>query len=156
MLITYLGLAFTARWLASIPAFSPHPAFPPELAPDGQANLVPGVFMGMRIGGAWWVLVAYLTGWVLNILGEEMWYRGFMLPRQELMHGRFGWLVNGLSFYFLHVVWKWNLIAILPGSLFLAYVAQRRRSTWVGLIAHGALNFTPVVAIAAGVIGWGG
>lgn len=69
MLISYLGLAFTARWLASIPAFSPHPAFPPELGPDAQANLVPGVFMDMSIQGAWWVLVAYLAGWVLNILG---------------------------------------------------------------------------------------
>jgi membrane protease YdiL (CAAX protease family) len=47
------------------------------------------------------------------------------------------------------------LVALLPGSLFLSYVAQRRKSTWVGVIAHGALNFAPVVAITAGVMGWG-
>jgi membrane protease YdiL (CAAX protease family) len=153
MLITYLGLGFTAQWLASIPAFSPHPVFPPELRPDAQANLVIGVFMGMHIKGAWWVLVAYVIAWLFNVFGEEMWYRGFMLPRQELAHGRLGWLVNGLSFTLLHIVWKWNLLALLPGSLFLAYAAQHRRSTWIGIVAHGALNFTPIVVIAAGVIG---
>jgi membrane protease YdiL (CAAX protease family) len=155
MLITNLGLAFTAQWLASIPAFSPHKAFPPELVPNALAHLVPGVFMGMPIKGAWWVLVVYLVGWVFNILGEEWWYRGFMLPRQELAHGRLGWLVNGLSFWILHIVWKWNLVALLPGSLVLSYVAQTRKTTWVGIIAHGVLNFTPIVAITAGVMGWG-
>jgi len=31
----YFGLSFTARWLAALPIFAPHPAFPPELGPDG-------------------------------------------------------------------------------------------------------------------------
>lgn len=155
MLITNQGLAFTAQWLASIPAFAPHTAFPPELTPNTLANLVPGLFMGMSLKGAWWVVVAYLIGWIFNILGEELWYRGFMLPRQESAHTRLGWLANGLSFWFLHVVWKWNLIALLPGALILSYVSQRQRTTWIGLIAHGVLNFTPIIAITAGVLGWG-
>ncbi len=153
MLVTYQALAFTAQWLASIPAFSPHPAFPAELTPNALANIVPGTFMGMSLKGAWWFVVLYVIGWVINISGEELWYRGFMLPRQKLAHNHLGWLANGLSFWFLHIVWKWNLIALLPGSLILSYVAQRQKTTWVGIIAHGVLNFSPIVAIAAGVLG---
>ncbi len=101
------------------------------------------------------LVLVYLIGWVLNVLGEELWHRGFMLPRQELVHPRLAWLVNGLSFWILHFVWKWNLIAMLPGTLILSYVSQRQKTTWVGLIAHGALNFAPLIAITAGVLGWG-
>jgi membrane protease YdiL (CAAX protease family) len=155
MVITNQGLAFTAPRLASIPAFSPHKAFPPELTPSALTSLVPGVFMGMPLKGVWWVPAVYLIGWGFNIFGEEMWYRGFMLPRQEIAHTWLGWLANGLSFWFLHIVWKWNLIALLPGSLILSYVSQRQKTTWVGIIAHGVLNFSPIIAITAGVLGWG-
>lgn len=154
MLVTNQMLAFTAQWLASLPGFSPHPSFPAELTPNALADIVPGMFMGMPLTGAWWVVGVYVIGWVLNILGEELWYRGFLLPRQELAHPRLGWLVNGLSFWFLHIVWKWNLIALLPGALILSYVSQRQKTTWVGIIAHGVLNFTPIIVITAGVLGW--
>lgn len=154
MLITSQALAFTAQWLASLSAFSPHPSFPPELTPNALASIVPGMFMGMPLKGAWWVVIVYVIGWIFNILGEEMWYRGFMLPRQELAHTHLGWLINGLSFWFLHIVWKWNLIVLFPGALILSYVSQRQKTTWVGIIAHGVLNFTPIIAITAGVLGW--
>lgn len=153
MLITFQALAFSAQWLASIPAFAPHPSFPAELTPNALANIVPGMFMGMSLKGAWWLVVLYAIGWIFNILGEELWYRGFMLPRQELVPTHLGWLANGVSFWFLHIVWKWNLIALFPGSLILSYVSQRRRTTWVGIIAHGVLNFSPIIAITAGVLG---
>lgn len=154
MVLTASALGFTARFLASLPALAPHPAFPTELTPDALTSLVPGTFMGVSLKGAWWVLAVYTAGWICNILGEEFWYRGFMLPRQELTHGRWTWLVNGLCFWSLHIVWRWNLIALLPGSFVLSYIAQRRRTTWVGIIAHGLLNATPLVVIAAGVLGW--
>lgn len=153
MLVTYQALAFTARWLTSIPAFSPHPSFPAELTPNALDHIVPGMFMDMPLKGAWWLVVLYVIGWVFNIFGEELWYRGFMLPRQELAHNHLGWLANGLSFWFMHIVWKWNLIAYLPGSLILSYVSQRQKTTTVGIIAHGVLNFSPIIAITAGVLG---
>jgi membrane protease YdiL (CAAX protease family) len=154
MLITNQVLAFTAPWLASFPASSPHPSFPPELTPSALTSIVPGMFMGLSLKGAWWVIAIYGIGWVFNILGEELWYRGLMLPRQELAHARLGWLVNGFSFWFLHIVWKWNLIALLPGALILSFVAQRQKSTWIGIIAHGVLNFAPLIVITLGVLGW--
>ena len=155
MLGTFMVLGFTARWLASFPAFAPHPAFPPELKPGGEQGIIPGLFMGMRLKGMWWVLLAYLIGWFFNIAGEEMWFRGFMLPRQERSHGKLAWLINGLCFNSFHIMWKWNLIALLPGSLFLSYVAQRRQNTSVAMIVHGLLNISTAIAIAAGVAGWG-
>jgi len=34
-----------------------------------------------------WVLLAWLPLFFLNIAGEELWWRGFILPRQEQTHG---------------------------------------------------------------------
>lgn len=155
MVGTYLALGFTSRWLASYPVFSPHPAFPAELKPGAEQEIIPGIFMGMTLKGQWGVLLAYLVGWLFNIVGEELWFRGFMLPRQELSHGKAAWIVNGLCFNFFHVMWKWNLIALLPGSLFLSFVSQRRKTTWVAILAHGFLNITTAITIAASVLGWG-
>lgn len=39
--------------------------------------------MGVRLKGQWWIAVIYFIGWGLNIFGEEFWFRGYMLPRQE-------------------------------------------------------------------------
>jgi membrane protease YdiL (CAAX protease family) len=155
MLVTFLALGFTARWLGSLPLFEPHPSFPQELRPGAQQSVIHGFFMGMQLQGKWWVLIAYLIGWFLNIAGEEMWFRGFMLPRQELTHGKYAWLVNGLCFNFFHIMWKWNLIALLPGSLFISYATQRRKNTSVAILVHGLLNISTAIAIAVGIAGWG-
>jgi len=155
LLATYFALSSTPHWLAQYRAFSPHPAFPAELRPGAEQAIVPGVFMEMQLKGAWWVLIVYLVGWVLNIAGEELWFRGFMLPRQEVSHRKWAWVVNGVCFTLFHTMWKWNLIALLPRSLFLSYATQRRSNTWIGILAHGSLNLTTAIAIAAGVAGIG-
>jgi membrane protease YdiL (CAAX protease family) len=155
MLGTYLALGVTARWFGNLSFFAPHPSFPPELTPEAIQEVTPGVFMGMQLRGKWWVLITYLIGWFFNIAGEEMWFRGFMLPRQELSHGKFAWLINGLCFNFFHIMWKWNLIALLPGSLFLSFTTQKRKNTSVAIIVHGLLNLSTAISIAAGVAGLG-
>ena len=149
----YFGLSFTARWLAALPIFAPHPALPPELGPDGMASAIPGVLFGMPLKGQWWVAGVYLIGWFLNIFGEEFFYRGWLLPRQELAFGKYVWLVNGTMFTFQHFMQPWNFLAIWPGALFMAYVVQRRRNTWMGIVQHGLMNLGLFVFVLRGVIG---
>ena len=152
-IVTTFGLTFTAEWLGSIPAFSPPDFFPAELTPGGVSNVVPGEFMGFPLKGIWWVLVVYFLGWFFNIFGEEFWFRGYMLPRQELTHNQYAWIVHGVLFTCFHIFWKWNLIALLPGSLFMAYVVQKRRNTWISILWHGTLNFIPMIWILNGILG---
>jgi membrane protease YdiL (CAAX protease family) len=147
------GLSFTSKWLAAIPFFAPHPMFPPELRPDAVMNLSRGQFMGMMLKGQWWIVAAYFIGWLLNIFGEEFFYRGWMLPRQEAAFGKYAWAVNGTMFCFQHFMQPWNFLAIWPGALFMAFVVQSRRNTWIGVIQHGLMNFAAFVFILQGVIG---
>ena len=152
-LATYSALSFTATWLASMPLFAPHPAFPPDLGPGTAGALVPGVLFGMPLKGQWWLILVYAIGWLLNVIGEELWYRGWMLPRQELAFGKHAWLINALMFTFQHTFQPWNYLAMLPGSLFVVYAAQRRCNTSLSLIWHSVLNVSLLLFIIQGVIG---
>jgi membrane protease YdiL (CAAX protease family) len=79
----------------------------------------------------------------LNILGEELFWRGMIFPRQELRHGKRTWILHGLIWCVSHAFQYWLLPPILLGSLALAWTVQRTRSTWVGVIAHLVNNGLP-------------
>jgi membrane protease YdiL (CAAX protease family) len=147
----YFGLAFTSRWLAAMPILAPHPAFPEDMV---TGKLIPGELFGMQLRGQWWIAIVYFVGWLLNIFGEELWYRGWMLPRQELAFGKLAWLVNASMFTFQHWLQPWNFLTILPGALLAVYVVQRKGNTWITIIQHGLGNFLLFGFVLAGVMGW--
>jgi membrane protease YdiL (CAAX protease family) len=153
LVIAIGGGALVGRWASSAPFFAVPDAFPPELRPGGTAALVPGEFMGMPLKGQWWIAVLYFLGWVLNTLGEEFWFRGYLLPRQELAHGRYAWLAHGLLWSIHHLWQGWTLPILVPSAFLWAYVAQRTKSTWFTTVAHGVGNFIPLVVIVVGIIG---
>lgn len=151
MLGSYILLQFTADFLAGVKLFAPPAYFPAGLHP--LKSETPGLFMGTDLRGLWWAPLAYFTGWLLNIFSEELLFRGYILPRQEAAFGGFAWVVNGSLFALFHVFWKWNLIIYVPMLLALSFVAQKTKSTWPGVIVHGALNFIPVVLVTLSVLG---
>jgi membrane protease YdiL (CAAX protease family) len=109
-------------------------------------------FMGMPLAGAWWLLLGYLAYLTLNVFGEELWWRGYILPRQELAFGRWTWLVHGIFWNLFHSFFYWDLIAYLPGCLALSYVAYKTKSTWPGIIAHFAISLPTLILIVMGVL----
>jgi membrane protease YdiL (CAAX protease family) len=151
---TYFGLGFTTKWLARITIFAPHPSFAPEFGPEGVNAHVPGAFMGMVLKGKWWVSYLFFIFWFFNIAGEELWFRGYILPRQERAIGKNAWIANSLIFWLNHIWQPWNLLVILPGVFFGVYIAQRRKNTWILLISHGLLNLSLPVIVFLNVAGF--
>lgn len=155
MIVVSIGfltaLSFTSTSLKSIPLFSPPSLYPPDLV-DPTKNLTQGVLFEMPLQGKWWLIIVYFIGWLLNVVGEEFWFRGWMLPRQEVAFGKYAWLVNGLMFNFQHLYMPWNLLAMLPGSLFISYAVQRQGKTWMSIIWHGLVNLSLLLFIIQGVI----
>jgi membrane protease YdiL (CAAX protease family) len=89
---------------------------------------------------------------VLNVLGEELWWRGYILPRQELSLGKWTWVIHGLFWTVFHSFFYWELIMLLPGCLALAYVAYKCKSTWPGIIAHFAYSLPSLIIILIGIV----
>jgi len=75
-----------------------------------------------------------------NIFGEELWWRGYMLPRQELVHGNSTWIIHGFLWTMFHAFKYWELAAILPASLALSFVAYKRKNSWPGIVTHLTIN----------------
>jgi uncharacterized protein len=113
------------------------------------------VFFGSDTGQAWmsgnwgWFVIL-VVGFVFNTaLGEELLFRGLLLPRMGTF-GRADWLVNGLLFavYHLHVPW------VIPQTLLVdtfaeALPSRRYRSSLIGIAVHSSQTlFFTVVALA--------
>ncbi len=151
-------LTFTTRWLDSFDLLAPPKYWPSELKPSAQNgsgnNSIPTEFLQVPLAGNWWVLAVVLISLVIATIGEELWWRGYILPRQELVHGKWTWVVHGLLWNAFHLFAQWTLIMILPGSLALPFVAHRLKNTWPGMIAHGLANgLLALIVVVLGVMG---
>ena len=127
---------------------------PPLINP--LVSFSPGVlesFVGAPLQGNWDVPIAMLVMLFFNVVGEELWWRGIILPRQELAHGRWTWLIHGLLWTGFHIYKWWDLIALLPVTLILSYVSQRTQNNWPALIGHFLLNGLAVIWITLAVVG---
>jgi len=126
---------------------------PPAAALGRMLSSNATTVMGVSLAGAWWVLPVFLLLITLNVAGEELWWRGYVLPRQELAFGRWTWLVHGVLWTVFHTFFYWEIVALLPGCLALSYVACHSRSTWPGVVAHAAANLPTFVILVLGVAG---
>jgi len=73
-----------------------------------------------------------------TVLGEELLFRGLLLPR---MHGAFGdrdWVANGVLFAAYHLHIPWAMPVILLDTLLISYPVKRFRSAWIGIAVHSS------------------
>jgi membrane protease YdiL (CAAX protease family) len=103
--------------------------------------------------GRYWLLLVWAPYWILNILGEEILWRGVMLPRQELAFGKFTWIIHGFGWGLFHVAFGWQLLITLIPLIFIqSFVVQQTKNSWVGVIMHGGLNGPVFLAICFGLV----
>ncbi|MER9483661.1 CPBP family intramembrane metalloprotease [Mesorhizobium sp. M0494] len=102
--------------------------------------------------GRYWILGAWLPFFVLNVIGEEFVWRGVALPRQEVAFGEPAWLVNGILWLLFHAAFPWQvLLTLVPITLLLPYVVQRRRSTRAGIVIHAGFGAMGFLVLAFGL-----
>jgi len=86
-----------------------------------------------------------LVGLLFNIIGEEFWWRGYILPRQEAHFGRWAWLVNGTLWSFFHLFKWWGLPGLLLVCQIIPYLSQRLKNNWPAMLMHFVLNGLGIV-----------
>jgi membrane protease YdiL (CAAX protease family) len=91
------------------------------------------------LAGGWGWFAIILGGMVFNtVLGEELLFRGFLLPRMNGVFGRRDWLANGVLFAVYHLHVPWVIPQALLDTFILAYPSKRYRSALVGIAVHSA------------------
>ena len=103
--------------------------------------------------GRYWLLLVWFPYWILNILGEEILWRGVMLPRQEIAFGKNAWVIHGFGWGLFHIAFGWQLLITLIPLIFIqSYIVQKTKNSWIGVIMHGGLNGPSFMAISFGLI----
>jgi membrane protease YdiL (CAAX protease family) len=94
----------------------------------------------------------FLVVALLAPIAEEIYFRGYLLPRLS----RFGfWAVpiHTTLFALFHVWTPWMFVARVIGIIPFAYIVQRKQNIYIGMIAHCFFNILDVLAAAMLVLG---
>lgn len=105
------------------------------------------------LSGNWpWFAVIVVMALFNTVLGEELLFRGLLLPRMRGVFGRADWLANGVLFAVYHLHMPWVIPTALLDSLALAYPSRRYRSAWLGIVVHSVQSVLIVGATLALVL----
>lgn len=137
----YLALGLDDAWMSLTGLREPEHAQIQGLADSG-------------FQGQWWILGLALVSCLFNyVLGEELLFRGVLLPKMAGVFGRWDWVANTVLFglYHVHKIWFWP--SMITSSFGMAWVAKRYRSFWMSVVVHGIEGFFVVLVLAV-ILGW--
>jgi membrane protease YdiL (CAAX protease family) len=105
--------------------------------------------------GAWgWYAVIVVLAVFNTVLGEELLFRGLLLPRMRGVFGKGDWVANGLLFTLYHLHTPWVIPTEWVVDIFLfAYPSRRFQSAWMGIIVHSAQSVVIIGVVLALVLG---
>jgi membrane protease YdiL (CAAX protease family) len=146
LLQTKVGPAINTLWTEFLPflaepeGYSMAALFTPEL----QAHWI----------GTWDLLVVYVLLAMFNaFLGEELLFRGTLLPRMTGVFGRWDWVANAVAFGLYHIHQPWGIPGNILSGLLYAFTGKRFRSTWFPIILHSGQSIFFIFLILGLVLG---
>ena len=106
--------------------------------------------------GNWKIMGIFLVMIVFNLLGEELLWRGVLLPKMKGVFGKWDWLANGVLGILYHVSmpWSWFGTTGINWIFFYALPSRYFRSTWFGIILHGSIMVLETILILGMVMGF--
>lgn len=103
--------------------------------------------------GRYWILLVWIPFFFCNIMGEEVFWRGVMMPRQELFFGRYTWFIHGFGWFLFHIAFGLPvLLTTIPILFIQPYITQKTKNSWPGVIIHATLNGPAFLAISFGLL----
>lgn len=124
------------------------------LMPKLGFDATPFFFKNMPLDQSnFWILYVWPLFFFFNIFGEELWWRAYLLPRQELLHRNWAWFFNGIFWAAWHIPLGFDLIfASLPIFFILPAVAQYRKNSSIAIVVHAVFGAFGFLAIALGAV----
>jgi membrane protease YdiL (CAAX protease family) len=156
--ISFLTAAFDLRvkaivdawWVSVFPWFAEPRGWSLAAAlatPDARSHLV----------GAWGTGALFLCSALFNtFLGEELLFRGVLLPRMAGVFGRADWVANGVLFGVYHLHQPWGIVSsIAHGALLFAWPSRYFRTAWFGIVAHSGQSIFFSILMLLLILGLG-
>jgi membrane protease YdiL (CAAX protease family) len=89
-----------------------------------------------------------------NYVGEELLWRGYILPRQEkTTYGTYAWIVSMLLHWVFHLAFSLEaMLFFLPFMLLMPYLVYKRKNTYISIIIHFLLGAPTQLFVALGIL----
>ena len=114
--------------------------------------------LDMGLGGEYSksvLIVTYLFSFIFIVLiaptVEELYFRGYLLPRMPSLRG-WDTLLHSALFALYHTWSPWMLVSRTVAMLPLIYVVKRKRNVYLGIIAHWLLNVVDIIVGVAFIL----
>ena len=117
------------------------------------ATLMDSADRKAALEGAWQVFALFVVLGIFNtIIGEELLFRGILLPKMNGVFGRGDWVANGLLFGLYHLHQPWTIFSSIVDGVFLyALPSKRFRSAWMGIAVH-SMQTVFFIIVALGLV----
>lgn len=122
------------------------------IMPQLGFDATPFFFKNMPLDkGHFWIMYVWPLFFFFNVFGEELLWRGYIQPRQELLNKNWTWLIHGIFWSLWHFPMGFDLVfAAIPILFLLPAVVQIRQNTSIAIIVHLVLGAFGFIAIALG------
>jgi membrane protease YdiL (CAAX protease family) len=117
--------------------------------PFNMKNRLDFVKNDKQNSNTFFIPITILMTVIISPLAEELLFRGYLLPKQEIALGKYAWILNGFAFTLAHLlVYDFaSLLLISPISFLIAYKVQKHKDTSIGLLAHFFMNLGFIVRL---------
>jgi membrane protease YdiL (CAAX protease family) len=118
---------------------------PPEYLPDHplrEIDSLQAAYPDVGLAGNYrfFIYRFIVLGFMLNVLGEELYYRAALQPRMRGVFGRWAWVANGLGFALKHLYYWWRVPLLVPAALGFAFLFGPMGSLPLSILAHWIAN----------------
>ena len=91
------------------------------------------------LSGAWgWFAILAVQMTLNTVLGEELLFRGVLLPRMQGAFGDRDRVANGVLFGVYHLHSPWMITNSILDGILMAWATRKYRSAWIGIAVHSA------------------
>ncbi len=98
------------------------------------------------------VISLICTSWIAPVV-EEMYFRGFLLPRLT-QYGGWAPVLNGVLFTLYHFFTPWAFVERVVMTVPMAWLVQKKHNIYISIIAHVIVNSLGIViALIAAIRG---
>lgn len=105
--------------------------------------------------GAWWLMALAVISSVFNyFLGEELLFRGILLPKMRGAFGKWDWAANSVMFALYHLHHPTQMLGFILGGFAWMLPSRYFKSIWFTIILHafeGVILLVMVFAVVSGL-----
>ena len=127
-------LGFTVTGIATA---APPPDWMPG-HPLKEVNSIQDAYPDIEFTGnvPFFVYRFIVLGFIMNMIGEELYYRAALQPKMRGVFGKWDWAANGVGFALKHAYFWWRLPILIPAGLAFAFLFGPMGSLPLSILGH--------------------